>query len=193
VTTFGTAAARVFAAGVTFIAVLGCGVGCARTRSSIDPPPRADNAPATPAPRVAPAAPVPPPSVTPPPRRDAPRSAPAALSAPATGKAAPAKAVPSKGLDLTSRENRLRSTNAIGVFTKLALKNQIDDLLGQFKLFHRGSGPALNTLRERYDFLLMKVLSLLQDDDPGLARDVSASRETIWAILVDPARFAGLG
>jgi hypothetical protein len=36
----------------------------------------------------------------------------------------------------------------------------------------------------------MKVLSLLQNDDPRLASDVSASRERIWAILVDPAKFA---
>jgi hypothetical protein len=36
----------------------------------------------------------------------------------------------------------------------------------------------------------MKVLSLLQNDDPRLASDVSASREKIWAILVDPAQFA---
>jgi len=80
----------------------------------------------------------------------------------------------------------------MGVFTKLALKNQIDDLLHEFKLFHQGRGPALNSLRERYELLLLKVLSLLQNDDALLARDVSASREQIWAILVDPAKFAKL-
>jgi hypothetical protein len=74
--------------------------------------------------------------------------------------------------------------------TKLSLKNQIDDLLGEFKSFHQGRGPALSKLRERYDLLLMKVLSLLQKDDAALARDVSASREAIWTILVDPAKFA---
>ena len=80
----------------------------------------------------------------------------------------------------------------MGVFTKLSLKNQIDDLMQQFKLYHQGRGPAPSTLRERYDLLLMKVLSLLQNDDASLAKDVSASREAIWAVLVDPVKFAKL-
>ncbi len=86
------------------------------------------------------------------------------------------KAAPAPTLDLASLESRLRATKAIGVFTKLSLKNQIDDLLYEFKLFHQGRGPALSTLRERYDLLLMKVLSLLQNDDAALASDVSASQ-----------------
>lgn len=103
-----------------------------------------------------------------------------------------AKAATSPSLDFASMETRLRATKAIGVFTKLALKNQIDDLLHEFKLFHQGRGHALSMLRERYELLLMKVLSLLQNDDAALASDVSASREAIWAILVDPAKFARL-
>ena len=35
-------------------------------------------------------------------------------------------------LDLKSLEIRLKETKAIGVFTKLALKKQIDDLLDRF-------------------------------------------------------------
>ena len=96
-------------------------------------------------------------------------------------------------MDINSLEQRLRDTRAIGVFTKLSLKNQVDDLLGQFKDFHRGRiPPSLTQLRERYDLLLMKVLSLLQDGDPSLASAVSGSREAIWSILSDPQRFAKL-
>jgi hypothetical protein len=104
----------------------------------------------------------------------------------------PVRAAASASLDFASLEARLRATKALGVFTKLALKNQIDDLLQEFKMFHQGRGPALSTLRERYDLLLMKVLSLLQNDDAALASVVSASREAIWAILVDPAKFSRL-
>jgi len=90
-------------------------------------------------------------------------------------------------------EQRLRDTKAIGVFTKLSLKNQVDDLLDEFRDFHEShDGSRLTKLRQAYDLLLMKVLSLLQDGDPGLARDVSSSREALWSILVDPDKFKNL-
>ena len=38
----------------------------------------------------------------------------------------------------------------------------------------------------------MKVLSLLQDDDPKLASKIVASREAIWGLLEDPKKFATL-
>lgn len=96
-------------------------------------------------------------------------------------------------LDLTSLERRLRDTRAIGVFTKLSLKNQVDDLLGEFREFHQsGDQTRLAKLREAFDLLILKVLSLLQDGDPALARDVSSSREALWNILIDPDTFKNL-
>ena len=103
------------------------------------------------------------------------------------------KAAAPPTLDLASLETRLRATGAIGVFTKLSLKNHVSDLIGQFKTYHHGGVPALATLRQTYDLLLLKVLSLLQDDDASLASAISASRESIWGILVDPVKFAKLG
>ena len=50
----------------------------------------------------------------------------------------------------------------------------------------------LSRLKQTYDLLLLKVLSLLQDGDPALARDVSSSREALWDILVDPDKFKNL-
>jgi hypothetical protein len=38
--------------------------------------------------------------------------------------------------------------------------------------------------------LVLELLSLLQDKDPPLAAAVVASREAIWVILTDPAKFA---
>ena len=106
--------------------------------------------------------------------------------------AAPAAQKPaaSLALDLAALEQRLRDTRAIGVFTKLSLKNQVDDLLSAFRAFHNGQPKAtLADLRQRYDLLLLKVLSLLQDGDPPLAAAISASRDAIWGILVDPEKF----
>ena len=94
-------------------------------------------------------------------------------------------------LNLTSLEQRLRDTKAIGVFTKLSLKNQVDDLLGYFRTYYRGQAKLiLSDLRQRYDLLMMKILTLLQDDDVHLAADIRSSREAIWDILRDPKKFA---
>ena len=96
-------------------------------------------------------------------------------------------------LDLASLEQRLKDTRAIGVFTKLSLKNQVDDLLSLFRAYYaRKSAASLSELRQRYDLLLLKVLSLLQDADPSLASAIASSREAIWGILSDPQKFAKL-
>jgi len=79
------------------------------------------------------------------------------------------------------------------VFTKLSLKNQVDDLLEQLRAFHQGQDKAaLAKLRQEYDLLLLKGMSLLQDRDPALARDISTSREALWNLLADPAKFRTL-
>jgi len=96
-------------------------------------------------------------------------------------------------LDMAALEQRLRDTHAIGVFTKLSLKNQVDDLLAQFRAHFHGNGvPPLSGLRQRYDLLMMKVLSLLQDSDPALAQTIGSSREAIWGVLSDPTKFAAI-
>jgi len=87
----------------------------------------------------------------------------------------------------------LKGTKAIGLFTKITLKNQMDDLLDRFRDYHDGSGKiAMIDLRHSYDLLVMKVLSLLQDDDQRLASNVLSSREAIWGLLADPTKFAAL-
>ena len=114
-----------------------------------------------------------------------------AVAAPAP---APAPAKPAvQTLDLKALEKRLKDTSAIGVFTKLALKNQVDDLLVKVKGMHQGKvPPTAAQIRQSYDLLLMKVLTLLQDGDPPLAREVSVSREPLWGILSDPVKFASI-
>ena len=115
-----------------------------------------------------------------------PPAVPKAATAPAPVVAQPARAP----LDLESLGTRLKQTKAIGVLTKLSLKNQVDDLLAKFRAYHARQGAAtLPELRRSYDMLLLKVLSLLQDSDPPLARDIVQSRAAIWGILADPKKF----
>jgi len=96
-------------------------------------------------------------------------------------------------LDLEALKTRLKETKAIGLMTKLSLKNQVDDLLDEFRKHHSGNPtPTMAELRRSYDLLMMKVLSLLQDHDQRLASDIVSSRERIWGLLADPKKFAAL-
>jgi hypothetical protein len=100
------------------------------------------------------------------------------------------KQVSPPSLDLPTLEKRLRETEAIGLFTKITLKNQVDDLVNQFREYHGKPGEtSLAELRQRYDMLLLKLLSLLQDNDPSLAHTIVASRDIIWSMLTDPVKF----
>jgi hypothetical protein len=131
-------------------------------------------------------------SATPPSKPAAAAAAPVAATPAAAAPVAVDKAPEQQAtLDLGSLEQRLRDTHAIGVLTKLSLKNQVDDLLNQFRSFYRGEGKtSLPELRQRYNLLLLKVLSLLQDGDAQLAAMISSSREAIWGILADPEKFS---
>lgn len=181
-----------------------------KTAASAPPPsaaaPAAQPAPPEPKPATPPA-----PTVatnTPPTPKAAPKTSPKPAPAPAAAaKPAPSQpqaqaaaatpAPPSAArpapLDLKSLEQRLKDTGAIGVLTKLSLKNQVDDLIGRFRAYHSGvRPPTLPELRPAFELLLMKVLSLLQDKDPGLAHDIDASREAIWGVLSDRSKLEQL-
>jgi hypothetical protein len=121
---------------------------------------------------------------------------PAKPTAPATRKTAPpVAATPAAAtpLDLKVLTQRLRETKAIGIFTKITLKNQVDDLLDRFREHYQGTTTlAMADLRRSFDLLMMKVLSLLQDEDQRLASAIVSSREAIWSVLADPKKFANL-
>jgi hypothetical protein len=111
--------------------------------------------------------------------------------APTAQSAAPPAPQPAAApLDFTSLVTRLRETKAIGVLTKISVKNQSDDLLEKFRAYHQQQAATpLSELRRSYDMLFLKLLSLLQDGDPPLARDIDESRSAIWDILADPKKF----
>jgi hypothetical protein len=160
------------------------GASADRTPNPPVAPPAKEPAKPAPVPAAPSARPTPKPAAT---------NAAAAAAPRSSNPAAPAAGAASAGasLDLASLEQRLRDTHAIGVFTKLSLKNQVDDLLAQFRAYHHGQAqPPLTELRAHYELLLLKVITLLQDGDAQLAAAVSSSREAIWGILADPRKFA---
>jgi hypothetical protein len=161
--------------------------------SVADAPPIAQTAtpPASPAPAV-------PPKSPPAAKAAAPAAIPArpatvaAAGEPAhkTDKSATAAKNTEPPLDMAALKTRLRDTDGIGVFTKLSLKNQVDDLMKQFRTRHLGGkDTSVSSLRQPYDMLVLKVLAIVQDSDPPLARAISGSREAIWGVLSDPEKF----
>lgn len=100
---------------------------------------------------------------------------------------------PKPELDFKAMEQRLRDTSAIGVFTKLSIKNQVDDLLKAFREYHAGHRPpSLDELHQRYDGLLLKVVTLVQNEDATLASSISASRTAIWERLSNAQSFEAI-
>jgi hypothetical protein len=159
-------------------------VSCARSRPETTASEPQDTAPQPAATPSAPAA--------------TPASAPGARTpaSPAATKAAPSSApasAPAPALDLNALKERLKDTRAIGFLTKITLKNQVDDLLDQFRAYHQGKAKVtIMELRRSYELMVMKVLSLLQDEDQALASAIVSSREAIWGLLADPKKFATL-
>ena len=132
------------------------------------------------------------------PKPAAPRvaAAPPAAASPVAA-ASPIAALPapvaSPTLDLNALKEHLKETKAIGFFTKISLKNQVDDLMKQFREYYQGKTKlSLKQLRQSYDLLMMKVLSLLQDTDKKLASAIVSSREAIWGLLSDQKKFDAL-
>jgi hypothetical protein len=106
---------------------------------------------------------------------------------------APEPSTPKPQLDFKALEQRLRDTSAIGVFTKLSIKNQVDDLLKAFRGYYAGrTPPTLDDLHQRFDGLLLKVVTLIQNDDANLASSISASRSAIWERLSNRESFQAI-
>ncbi len=101
--------------------------------------------------------------------------------------AAPAPAAP---LDLDALRARLRETAAIGLMAKIELRSQVDALVERFRAHHAGGQPsAIDALRQSFNALVQKVLTLIREGDPALAAMLASSREAIWGVLEDPVKF----
>ena len=183
-----------------------CGLNACAGRGHIAPSqPAATNESPTPQPAVTSAPPatsrptpaeVPKPSVTTRSPQAANKTGPPVAKTPAPIAQAPKPTGPPSAavtLDLNGLKAQLKDTKAIGLFTKIALKNQVDDLLDQFRKYYQGNSKTnMMELRQSYNLLLLKVLSLLQNKDEKLVSAIVSSREAIWDLLSDPKKFANL-
>ncbi len=98
-------------------------------------------------------------------------------------------------LQLEALADRLRATDGIGIFRKLAIKNKVDELARRFGYYHQGHRMAdLGELRARFEALRSTIVMALKSGDPALAKDVARSGQTLWLAFCDPVLFAkGIG
>jgi hypothetical protein len=111
---------------------------------------------------------------------------------PAAASPPPAPAPSAPEISLEELGQRIKETPVIGTFTKLSLKNDIDDLVDDLRAYHAHNKGDIGALHERYESLVLKLLTLLEEDEPELALALSRSREEIWSRLVNPVEFAKL-
>jgi hypothetical protein len=89
-------------------------------------------------------------------------------------------------VDLQILANMLAKTKAIGMFTKLGLKKDIEKVLLRLERFHNGNSKfTLEQLEEQYNLLLMKIAIHLQDNDLALHHHLCNAWLTIWEDLRD--------
>jgi len=89
-------------------------------------------------------------------------------------------------LDMDTLIERLKQTQAIGVLTKLVLRSNVNDLIGEVKRYKRAKGTPtqLERIKAHFNGLLLKVLALL-DEDPKLAEDIQCARDSLWRHLME--------
>jgi hypothetical protein len=106
--------------------------------------------------------------------------------------AAQAQGAPgTREMDLQELEKRVRATRAMSVFQKLELQKEVNELVAQFRQAHSGRYTEVSSLRRPYERLIASIQSRL-GRDPQLAGEISASREAIWGVLTDRAKFASI-
>ncbi len=89
-------------------------------------------------------------------------------------------------VDFNVLKERLKNTDAIGFFTKLAIRSDIVDLMDKIKTYRKQAvlKAKMKEIRRSFDGLLLKIIALLKDD-PQLSRDLYVGRETIWESLLE--------
>lgn len=101
----------------------------------------------------------------------------------------------SPALDLETLAERLRATDAVGMFAKLAIERDVMDLAREFQRYHEGDRAIdLRELRHRFEALRAGIAGRLKNGDPALAGDIAGSGATLWREFRDPIQFAdGIG
>ncbi len=93
-------------------------------------------------------------------------------------------------VDLEMLGEALRGSTAVGLFEKVKLKRNIDELLTRLESWHDGKRSyTLDQLEEQYNVLLMRIASHIQHKDQVLHQQLCNAWLQIWLDLEDSGRF----
>jgi hypothetical protein len=99
----------------------------------------------------------------------------------------------STGPDFDDLAQRLRQTEALGLFEKLALKDRLDTLMSDFVLFHEGRRDnSRKALKARFDRLLKDTVAILRKGDPSLSTLIERAHKNLWMLVSNPVSFAAM-
>jgi hypothetical protein len=81
---------------------------------------------------------------------------------------------------------RLKNTEAIGLFTKLAIRSDVLDFKSSIDDYRKKGELEryVGHLRDHFDGLVLKILALLERD-PVLSKDIHHARESIWKSFLE--------
>jgi len=88
--------------------------------------------------------------------------------------------------DVEALKDRLKNTRAIGIFTKLAIRSDIMDLVTEIAMYRKQSllPERMPQVRSSFEGLILKIMALLEGD-PALSRDLYTNRELLWKNLLE--------
>lgn len=88
---------------------------------------------------------------------------------------------------------QIAHSKSIGVFTKLALKQDGKDLFKKMGNYHSGVGDSsLEELHERYNVMVHKLVIVIGKKDEELAGYVADARDKLWDVLSDDIKFSNM-
>jgi len=89
-------------------------------------------------------------------------------------------------IDIEDLTERLVGTPAIGFFAKLDLKHRFGLLLEDIGRYNKGSAERvldIDTLRQRFNDILIQTLRMIEDQDPTLHKELSSAQDALWIAL----------
>lgn len=98
----------------------------------------------------------------------------------------------SGGISVAAMQKMLRRAEGIGLWTKIKLERRLNQFTEEFYWYHKGTNrKSLGQMRQRFLALHSRVVTLLQQRNPGMSKQFSDARDALWFAYRNPSAFKG--